>query len=201
MNFDLIKKHINPASVLDIGANVGHWHNEARLHWLNAYFFLIEGNPACAEQLAMTGASMRIALLSDTEKEVMFFTRTDAPTCTGASYYRENTEFYDDHKAKPQTLTTRRLDDVVEGQQFQLIKIDTQGSELDILRGAPNTLAAAKAVVMEVSLSNYNEGAPQMAETIMFMEARGFRLAENLGDIVHPITRNVIQRDCLFLRA
>lgn len=200
MNFDLIKKHINPKSILDVGSNVGHWHNEARLHWLNAYFFLIEGNPACAEQLAMTGASMRIALLSDTEKEVTFFTRNDAPTCTGASYYRENTEFYADNRAVPHTLLTQRLDDVVEGHTFELIKIDTQGSELDILRGAPNTLNAARAVIMEVSLTNYNEGAPQMSETVMFMEAHGFYLAENLGDIVHPVQRNVIQRDCLFLR-
>lgn len=200
MNFDLIKKHVNPATILDVGANVGHWHNEARLHWLNAFFFLIEGNPACAAQLIQTGAAVRIALLSDTEKEVDFFTRTDAPTCTGASYYRENTTFYGDDKATAQNLRTHRLDDVVGGREFDLIKLDTQGSELDILRGAPNTLSAAKAVIMEVSLTNYNEGAPQMAETVMFMEAHGFHLAENLGDIIHPIDRNVIQRDCLFLR-
>jgi len=177
MNFDLIKKHVNQATVLDIGANVGHWHNEARLHWLNAFFFLIEGNPACEAQLIQTGAQVRVALLSDTEKEVDFFTRNDAPTCTGASYYRENTSFYGDGKAVAQKLRTRRLDDVVDGRTFDLIKLDTQGSELDILRGAPKTLDAAKAVIMEVSLSNYNEGAPLMNETIMFMEANGFYLA------------------------
>lgn len=200
MNFDLIKKHINPASVLDIGANIGNWHNEARLHWLNAYFFLIEGNPACAEQLAMTGASMRIALLSDSEKDVEFFTRKDAPSCTGSSYYRENTEFYADGKVEPHIMRTQRLDDVVDNQPFNLIKIDVQGAELDVFRGGPNTLASAQAVIIELSVVEYNKGAPLMDETIKFMEEHGFRVAEWLGDIVHPIERHVIQRDALFLR-
>lgn len=200
MNFELIKKHINPTSVLDIGAHTGMWHNEARLHWLNAYFFLIEGNPACAEQLAMTGASMRIALLSDTEKDVEFFTRKDAPTCTGSSYYREDTEFYADGKVEPHVMRTQRLDDVVEGHSFQFIKIDVQGAELDVFRGGLNTLASAQAVVMELSVVEYNKGAPLMDEVIKFMDDHGFRLAEWLGDIVHPINRNVIQRDALFLR-
>lgn len=200
MNFDLVKKHINPVSLLDIGANIGGWHNEARLHWPNSYFFLIEGNPACAEQLAMTGASMRIALLSDTEKDVEFFTRKDAPTCTGSSYYRENTVFYEGDKAEPHIMRTQRLDDVVEGHAFQLIKIDVQGAELDVLRGGLTTLASAQAVVMELSVTEYNAGAPLMDETVKFMEDHGFYMAELLGDIVHPINRNVIQRDALFLR-
>lgn len=200
MNFDLIKKHINPTSCLDIGAHLGHWHNEARLHWPNAYFMLVEGNPACAEQLAMTGASTRIALLSDEEKDVEFFTRVDAPTCTGASYHRERTDFYEGDKAVATKLRTQRLDDLVDGQPFQLIKIDTQGSELEILRGGYATLAAAQAVIMEVSLEEYNQGAPSATEVIDFMARNGFKVTEQLGDIIHPLKRHVIQQDILFTR-
>lgn len=201
MNFELITKHFTPISCLDIGANVGGFHNEARLHWPNAYFFLIEGNPACAEQLATTGASMRIALLSDTEKEVTFFTRQGAPTCTGASYYRENTPFYADDQIIPVTLKTQTLADVV-GEQgpFSLIKIDTQGSELDVMRGGLDVIRQAKGVILEVSMVEYNKGSPTAQETHEFMAGLGFYSAENLGDIVHPIDRNVIQRDVLFLR-
>lgn len=201
MNFELITKHFRPRSVVDVGANVGGWHNQARLHWPDAYFFLVEGNPACAEQLAMTGASMRIALLSDTEKEVTFYTREGAPTCTGASYYRENTSFYADDKIIPHTVRTQTLDDLVDRQPFDLIKLDTQGSELDILRGGYTTLASAKGVVMELSHVEYNAGAPLAAEVIDFMARNGFKVAETLGEIVHPINRNHIQSDVLFIKS
>ncbi len=202
MNFEAIKKHINPTSCLDIGAHVGMWHNHARLHWPDAYFFLIEGNAACAEQLAMTGASMRIALLSDSEKEVDFWTRKDAPTCTGSSYFRELTPFYSDENAISTKTMTRRLDDVVDGQPFQLIKLDVQGSELEVLRGGMATLNAAKAVVMELAVTPYNEGAPLMHEVMKFMTDNGFRMAEVLGDITRCIPpHDLIQQDCLFLRA
>lgn len=200
MNFDLIRKHISPTSILDIGANVGGFYHEAKQHWPDAYFLLIEGNPACAEMLAATGASHRIALLSDSEKEVTFHTRKGAPTCTGASYLREQTEFYNDENLITETLSTQRLDDLLDGQPFQLIKIDTQGSELDIFRGGENTLAAAKAVIMEVSHVEYNAGAPMAPDVFRFMEERGFRFGEKLGDIVHPTTRAHIQSDILFLR-
>lgn len=200
MNFDLIKKHITPLTLLDIGSNVGHWYQEAKQHWPDAYYLLIEGNPACAEMLAATGASHRIALLSDAEKDVTFHTRQGAPTCTGASYRREQTIFYGDENLIRETIRTSTLDEVVDGQPFQLIKIDTQGSELDILRGGLNTLAAAKAVIMEVSHVEYNEGAPNAQEVLRFMEEHGFRAVENLGDIVHPLERHVIQSDMLFLR-
>lgn len=200
MKFELITKHFRPRSVLDVGANVGGWHNQARLHWPDAYFFLVEGNPACAEQLAMTGASMRIALLSDSEKDVTFYTREGAPTCTGASYYRENTSFYADDKIIPRTVRTQILDDLVDRQPFDLIKLDTQGSELDILRGGYTTLASAKGVVMELSHVEYNAGAPLAAEVIDFMARNGFKVAETLGEIVHPIGRQHIQSDVLFIK-
>lgn len=200
MNFDLIAKHITPRSVLDIGANTGGWYREAKSRWPDAYFFLIEGNPACAEYLAATGESFRIALLSDAEKEVEFFTRVDAPTCTGSSYKREKTEFYADDKINTDRLPTARLADVCEGSVFDLIKIDTQGSELDILRGGIDIARAAKAIVMEVSLEEYNDGAPLADETLAFMASLGFRATEVLQEIVHPIKRHVIQNDLLFIR-
>jgi len=202
MDFELIKRHIDPVSCLDIGANSGAWHNEARLHWPNAYFFLIEANPECAEAIAQTGASHRITALSDCEKDVTFYTRKDAPGCTGCSYKKEvGTPFYEGEKAVPHIIRTQRLDDVVEGMPFQLIKIDTQGSELEILRGGLNTLASAKAVVMELSLTIYNEGSPLADEQIEFMASQGFYLAEKLGTISRCIEPfDPIQEDALFLR-
>lgn len=200
MNFDIIKQSINPSSILDIGANAGHWYQEAKTHWPDARFLMIEGNPECYAMLSASGGQFRMALLSDEEKEVTFFTRKGAPTCTGASYKRELTEFYDGDNAVPNAIATRKLDDILDGQLFELIKIDVQGAEIDVMRGGLKTLAAAEAVILEVSIIEYNQGSPMADEVDGFMKSIGFTRHVDLGEIVHPITRQHIQTDRLYLR-
>lgn len=201
MNFEPITKYLTPVSVLDVGANSAHWTKDARKHWPNAYYLLLEANPECAPALDASGESFRIVALSDSEKDVTFYTRKGSPACTGASYMREiTTPFYEGDNAVPVTLRTQRLDDVLDGTYFELLKLDTQGSERDILKGAPDTIANAKAVVLEVALEQYNEGAPSAEEMIQFMGSHGFHLAEVLSNIPHPIGRHTIQQDLLFVR-
>lgn len=201
MNFNAIKERINPVSVLDIGAHVGNWYREAKTHWPDAYYLLIEGNPACSGALSDLGVSFRIALLSDTERQVPFHTRRGCGPTSGDSYYREKTPFYEGEQDVVVPLNTQRLDDVCEGQTFQLIKLDTQGSELDIIRGGKTVISAAKAVVIEVSHVEYNEGAPKKEQVIAELEALGFRqdaVVENINYCLPP--HNHIQSSILFLK-
>ena len=204
MNFDLIKEHIDPKTILDIGANVGYFYMDAVREWPDAKFWLVEGNPACEPALLLLDPeSVSIALLSDDIKRVRFWTMNGASTCTGASCYREKTEYFNDDNAGFDLVKTSTLDILCEwpnAPMFDLIKIDTQGSELDILRGGVDTVAHAKAIIMEVSLEEYNEGAPLAPETFAYMDSIGFTRRIKLGDICHPIKRHTIQEDYLFLR-
>ena len=199
MNFDIIKRHISPSSVLDIGANHGWWFEEARCRWPDARYLMIEGNPECESILRERNTPYVIALLSDSEKTVDFWTRKDAASCTGASYMREQTEFYNDERAVSVQIQTRRLDDVCRD-AFDLVKIDTQGSEIDVMRGGPLVISTAAAVLLEVSRVEYNKGAPLQDEVVEFMASIGFQRFVDVGEIVHPVTREHIQTDRLFLR-
>lgn len=198
MNFNLITQNVRPHTCLDIGANVGHWFAEAKEAWRNCAFLLIEGNPACEEMLALSGAEYRIALLSDEEKIVDFWMQPGAPTGTGASIYRENTPFYFD--AQPVQMQTKTLDKLLDGRTFDLLKLDCQGSELDILKGGPKTLAEADAVLMEVALTDYNEGAPQEFEVKAFMLDAGFPTMTEIERVCSPLTGEHVQSDILFTR-
>jgi FkbM family methyltransferase len=196
--------HINPSSVLDIGANTGDWYREAKTLWMNAQYLLIEGNPACLPWLTeldlKRGPHWIPVYLGKSYSEVKFYKRKGSGTDTGNSYYRELTEFFSDDQIVVEDVQLHRLDDTLPDSQFDLIKIDTQGSELDILRGGERVISKAKHVLLEVSIVPYNEGAPLRDEIVAYMRSIGFPKMQIIGDIVHPIERHIIQHDILFSR-
>ncbi len=203
MNFDLITKHLTPSFVVDVGARLGDWSKEANQHWPNAAFWLIEANIECFEQLKESPFNFEICALSDKEKEVDFYTLKNCPTATGASYYRENTPFFSDDNVAVRKCRTTTIDNELHPDQAEtvLLKLDTQGSELDILKGGERFLKNCAAIVIEISHVEYNQGAPLASEIAKFMAEHDFYAAEKLGDIIHPIDRDkIIQSDMLYLR-
>lgn len=60
--------------------------------------------------------------------------------------------------------------------RVDFIKLDTQGSELDILTGGERLLATCLGVEAEVMFSPMYEGQPLFADVDAFLRARGFRL-------------------------
>jgi FkbM family methyltransferase len=203
MNFELVNKYIQPDTVIDIGANGGGFYLEALKQWPLAYYLLIEANEECRHALSQLREAYMIAVLSDTVKEVTFYTRKDSPCCTGASYYRENTPFYEGDKAVPKQVLTRTLDGVMRDRMVEgrvLLKIDCQGSELDILRGGEKFLENCAALILEVSYSEYNQGAPNASEVDAYVASKGFKKMGSIYEIVHPISRDHIQDDMFYLR-
>jgi len=157
--------------ILDVGANVGQWATDASERWPLASITMVEANPGCEPQLCKLGFPYRIALVGSEEKEsVPFYKIGDSDT--GASVYRELTDIYKD--CRPTTLPQTTLDNLFPDWSFDLIKLDTQGSELDILRGADKLRSRAESILMEVSNSPYNDGAPLASDVIEYMHTIGF---------------------------
>lgn len=193
-------KHINPASVLDIGANCADWYREAKAMWPDAKFWLIEGNPACRPALEATGEPFTIAYLGDSYKKAEFYKRKGGSTDTGNSLYRELTPFFADDQIDVETVQLYPLRLLKPARmEFSLIKCDVQGAELDVIRGGLETFKRASHILLEVSYEIYNEGAPLSDETFAFMHDLGFTKRQIIGDICHPIDRKrIVQKDVLF---
>ena len=96
-------------------------------------------------------------------------------------------------QVKLQTLDGLFEDDSV----FDLIKVDTQGSELDILEGGKKLVSKSKAIILEVAYVEYNLGAPTDKETIDYMNGIGFEEKMSIGE--HYDGDDVVQKDLLFL--
>lgn len=94
------------------------------------------------------------------------------------------------------TVPVSPLDDILKGLDGPFgIKIDTEGADLDVLRGATETLRKTTFVFTEVSIADRYEGSYSFAELIGFMSDRGFRVADFIR-----VKRNVFA-DVLFVRS
>ena len=192
---------IQPNAILDIGAHTGQFHNWAKEVWPDSAIFMIEANPlheSALDRLSMmNGGNYLIAALGDEEREVTFYTRSDKPHTEGNSYYKEANYWDIPQLVQENKITLQKLDNIFEDDAvFELIKIDTQGSELDILKGGRELIRKASAVVLEISLIEYNEGAPTAEETINYMNEIGFVEKMSIGE--HYDGETVVQKDLLF---
>ena len=84
--------------------------------------------------------------------------------------------------------------------------MDTQGSELDILKGGLKTINKAKYIIIETSIKEYNIGAPLEKEIIDFMSENNFKEFIVLEEHTWPTTDGpfkfgeVFQRDLMFIQ-
>lgn len=199
-----VKKYFEPVAILDIGANIGQFSCEAKNHFPDAFFFLIEPNPYCQDIIKTLGFPYYIGAVSDIEKEITFYMSKVDPLCTGNSLYREVTSFFSSENLIEHKLKTTTLDILFDPEgplpfYFDLIKIDTQGSELDILKGGINTLRKGWGVILEVAVNRYNIGAPMCDEVFDFMDKHGFEKKEKVGSNSNPDTHELVHEDYLFI--
>ena len=98
-------------------------------------------------------------------------------------------------------LSVVRLDDYRRERQLpppDLIKLDIQGFELEALRGAPECLTSAKAVIAEVSFIEYYKGQCLFHDLVAHL-ARSGSFVRAFG-INTPTGKTVGQTDVLFMR-
>jgi FkbM family methyltransferase len=80
------------------------------------------------------------------------------------------------------------------------LKVDVQGGELDVLRGAGATLERTVLVEAELSLVSLYKGAPRFDEIIDYLAERGFGVLSLEPVFVDPADRRLLQVDAVFGR-
>lgn len=193
-----IRDIIKPNIILDIGANIGEWNTIIKQIFPDSRIISFEANRECEHHLKSKNLEYKICLLGDEKKEVVFFSTKMDKTSTGCSIYRENTDFFNDSNLVEHKLQMEKLDDILELDEIDLIKIDVQGAELDVLRGAKNIMNKTKFIILEVSMIEYNKNSPLFADVIEFMNKSNFIVVDILD--IHYKDNVCIQCDILFKR-
>lgn len=184
MYLDKLKKEsVEPKVIYDIGACVLHWHKEAVKFWPNSQYFMFEAMDETAFLYREKNLPYHCGVLTNLDhKPVDFYQNTEHPG--GNSYYLENDAvnpeardyFNQSHMRKKVGM---RLDTIVRKNGWpkpDMIKMDVQGSELDVLRGAELCLTDANDLILELQHTEYNSGAPQAQEVIDYLRDKGFEL-------------------------
>lgn len=102
------------------------------------------------------------------------------------------------------TVPVFRLDDVVEEKGLSngscLLKVDVEGAELEVLRGATDTLSRAQMVFLEVSLFELNTGGAQLSDVVCWMAGQGWSVADIYNGHLRPLDGQLAQVDMAFAR-
>jgi FkbM family methyltransferase len=190
-----------PRFIVDVGAFIGDWTVMARRLFPEARVLMVEPQPNRAPALQAVAAR-----LPDVRFASALLGATPAPAVT---FFQNETvssvleEPDNPSAAAVLTLPMTTLDAVVAESGFgapDFLKLDVQGYELEVLRGASSALAGAEVVLLEVNLIPINKGAPLLAETTAFMAARGFRAYDICSEIRRPLDGALWQTDMLFAR-
>jgi len=194
---DLMNRGLKIDVIYDIGAFRGEWSNFlSRTSLKNKKFYLFEANKENEKYLEKLSFKYFFGVLSDKKKDVNFYSRIS----TGDSYLVEQTSFYKEN-IKSVIKKTITLDEIVKNKNLpfpDFIKIDTQGSELDILKGSQKSISKCSLIYLECPIIEYNLGAPNLNDYIKYLNSINF-VPYDLCEI-HKIDDVLIQIDILFIK-
>jgi FkbM family methyltransferase len=192
----LTRRGLKPATVIDVGAFEGNWSRMARRIWPDSAIVMFEPNSQKTALVSSTakeiGATLFHELLGATDGAQVTFNVMES----GSSIMAENSPL----ERTPETRELRRIDTVIQSIKGPvLLKIDAQGYELEILKGAENLLPKIDAILLEVAIIEINEGAPIIHEVLTFMKSIGFVTCEVLEIHRRPLDQALNQIDLLFV--
>lgn len=204
----LVREGLSFATVLDVGANRGQFARAALGRWPGVRILAFEPLPDVASALE---ASLRrvgsvdvhaVALgAADGSTTLIRHSESRSSSVLGVSESALGEAWAEEIERLDVPL--RRLDAVVSGRELgrpALLKLDVQGYELEVLGGAPATLARMDAVLVEASFQPTYRGQPAFGEVDATMREAGWRMVRPL-DWWRAADGGVVEMDFLYTRA
>ncbi|MFL5242514.1 MAG: FkbM family methyltransferase [Gemmataceae bacterium] len=113
-------------------------------------------------------------------------------------------EHFDQPHANNAQHEMRRLDDFATetypGQSIDLLKVDTQGYELEVLKGAERILPTTRVLLLELNLLDIHKGVPLMHDVMTWLAQRQFVAYDIAGLTRRPLDKALWQADVVFVK-
>ncbi len=193
----------SPREIIDVGAFSGEWSRLAHEVFPKAKILMIEPQDARRDTLeGMTRADssvyfyQRALLGAEQGRKVefhVFEAATAASVLTG----------HKDYPAKVDSRQLETLDTVRERAGFfqpDFVKLDVQGYELEVLKGAEGAMGVAEVLLLEVSLIELYRSSPLLHQVTEFLATRDYVAYDICGLIRRPVDEALCQADMLFVK-
>jgi len=196
---NLKKNNFNPSFILDIGAYEGYWAIDVLEVYPNAKILMVEAQQLKESFLQKIkqqhpNIDYAISLLSAADGIEKLFREDET-----ASYVIGENEKDLPHYA----LQSKSLDTLLQERKLpypDLMKLDVQGHELEVLKGATRSLLHAEVCLLEVSLLDLGGNNPLLAEMISFMDEKDFQAYDISHFIRRPFDKALYQLDMFFVK-
>ena len=190
--------------VLDVGANIGQFGCDLRGIGYNSWIVSFEPSPKEFRQL-----SSLVAQRDDKWLAVeMALSSREGDAELNIAGDSSNNSFFQLHGEVSPTVTvqTRRLDTQFDDLIFKtkasrvFLKMDTQGFDLEVFRGAGEHIRRVVGLMSEVSVRPLYPGMPHYIDSLREYEAAGFAL-HSLYPVSVTSHGSVIEYNCVMLRS
>lgn len=196
LNFYTILKALDfkPKHIVDIGANHGTWTREALKHFPDAYYTLLEPQGWLKDSMSdLLKKNDKITFhpVGAGEKNGSFqFTIVDRDDSCSFRYTKEEAE---KEGYKQIEIPVKTLNDLLSDSKLpvpDIIKIDAEGLDIEVLKGASNYLGKTEIFMVEAGVVN-KMFSNTMLKLIQFMDENNYRLFE-ITDLNRPFTPSVL---------
>lgn len=185
-----------PENIFDIGACRGSFTQEIINIYPNCDYYLFEPIKYSELDNFKNNQNIKVSniLLSDSVSQVLWYENQD----TGDSIFKEISHHY--ANTKPVIKQTETLNNIFVNNDLKkiFIKIDCQGSEIPILKGASKLYDNIDFIILEMPFfGQYNYGVSNFVEHINFMDKIGFIVFDFID--THCVNNFTMQVDIMFI--
>jgi FkbM family methyltransferase len=198
--------------IFDVGANIGQYGNELRRN-IGYRGRIISFEPmkaahgalvklAAADRLwevaprAAIGANNGTAMINVSSNSV---SSSILPMLESHANAAPQSRYFDREEVPLATLDSLAVK-YFKDDSVAFLKIDTQGYECEVLRGAPNTLSRTVGIQMELSLVPLYDGQKLMLDMLADVSQLGFELWGVSPTFAAPDTGRMLQVDATFFK-
>lgn len=163
-----------PSTIIDCGACVGEWSGQIRQVYPDSFIIGIDASNWSEGDIPSTNVSEFEVLSNEDGKEIIFYKKSEG-LCTGDSIFKENTQHYQEHNTIKEvriSKTLKTLCDKHNIDKIDLLKIDTQGSEILVMDGLRDKLNDVEFIELECSLIEWNIGGCSLQDVIDYLKDR-----------------------------
>lgn len=196
-------------TVIDIGGSHGQFVREALQVFPEARIYTFEPIPACfAELTELAREHSRIKprqlAISDSSGSDTFNVSSFSDSSSFQTMRTAHLEAWPHTALKEQIRVEKaRLDDLFDPAtlaQPVFIKIDVQGHELQVIRGARQVIAASQRVMLECNFAELYDGQPSFDQIHQEMRKLGFALDCLISPLRHPSTGELMSSDLIYFK-